>query len=78
MGERESELNKISQGGHFMLKISEEDLERERREGREEGREEGEANMVKRLFTLGNTVKQIAELFQIPEAKVEEYLAMKA
>ena len=56
-----------------MWKISEEDLERERREGKAEG----EANMVKRLFELGNTVKQIAAMFKIPETKVEEYLAMK-
>ncbi len=33
--------------------------------------------MVKRLFELGNTVKQIAAMFKIPETKVEEYLAMK-
>ena len=57
-----------------MWKISEEDLERERREGREEGK----ANMVKRLFELGNTVKQIAEMFKMSESEVERYLAMKA
>ena len=57
-----------------MWKISEEDLERERREGKAEG----EANMVKRLFELGNTVKQIAEMFKMSESEVERYLAMKA
>ena len=49
-----------------------------RAEGEAKGRAEGEANMVKRLFDLGNTAKQIAAMFKIPETKVEEYLAMKA
>ncbi len=49
-----------------------------RAEGEAKGRAEGEANMIKRLYDLGNTVKQISELFKMPEKKVEEYLAMKA
>ena len=49
-------------------------------EGREkgiaEGRAEGEANMIKRLYQLGNTVKQIASMFKMPESEVEKMLAM--
>lgn len=49
-------------------------------EGREkgiaEGRAEGEANMIKRLYQLGNTVKQIAAMFKMPESEVEKMLAM--
>lgn len=45
-------------------------------EGRVKGEVEGEAKMIKRLYQLGKTVKQIAELYQMPESKIEAYLAM--
>lgn len=44
-------------------------------EGKAQGRAEGEASMIKRLYQLGNTVKQIAALFRMPESEVEKYLA---
>lgn len=51
-------------------------IEETREDAMEEGRVEGEASMIKRLFNLGNTVKQIASLFKMPESEVEKYLAM--
>ena len=45
-------------------------------EGEAKGRAEGEAGMIKRLHNLGNTVKQIASMFKMPESEVEKYLAM--
>ncbi len=45
-------------------------------EGEAKGVEKGEAGMIKRLFELGNTVKQIASLFKMPESEVERFLAM--
>lgn len=50
-------------------------LAKGRKEGEEKGRKEGEAGMIKRLYELGNTVKQIALLFNMPESEVENYLA---
>ena len=51
-------------------------LEEGRAKGIAEGRAEGEANMIKRLYQLGNTVKQIASMFKMPESEVEKMLAM--
>ena len=45
-------------------------------ETREDALKEGQASMIKRLHDLGNTVKQIASMFKIPESEVEKYLAM--
>ena len=45
-------------------------------EGEAKGVEKGEAGMIKRLYELGNTVKQIASLFKMPESEVERFLAM--
>ena len=47
-----------------------------RAEGEAKGVEKGEAGMIKRLYELGNTVKQIASLFKMPESEVERFLAM--
>ena len=51
-------------------------LEEGKAKGRAEGRAEGEASMIKRLYQLGNTVKQIASMFRMPESEVEKFLAM--
>lgn len=45
-------------------------------ETREDALKEGQASMIKRLHDLGNTVKQIASMFKMPESEVEKYLAM--
>ena len=45
-------------------------------ETREGVLKEGQASMIKRLHDLGNTVKQIASMFKMPESEVEKYLAM--
>ena len=45
--------------------------------GEARGEAKGEAKMIKRLYQLGNTVKQIANLYQLPESKIEKYLAME-
>ena len=78
-------LDDISEGGYFMFKATQEDFDRQKAEGeaigeaRGEARGEakGEANMIKRLYRLGKTVKQIAEFFQTSEEEIESYLAME-
>lgn len=45
-------------------------------ETRQDALKEGEASMIKRLYDLGNSVKQIAALFKMPESDVEKMLAM--
>ena len=51
-----------------------------RAEGEAKGRAEGEAKgvsgMLKKLQKLGKTVKQLSEMFDMPEAEVERFLAM--
>ena len=54
----------------------EEGREEGRAEGRAEGEAKGEAKILKRLKELGNSVKQLSEMFSIPESTVEQYLAM--
>ena len=50
-------------------------LEINGREEYEKGRAEGKAALLRRLQNLGNTVKQIAALFDMPASEVEELLA---
>ena len=45
-------------------------------EGIAEGKTKGEAALLKKLQKLGNTVKQIAAMFEMPESEVERLLAI--
>ena len=45
-------------------------------EGIAEGKTKGEAALLKKLQKLGNTVKQIAAMFEMPENEVERLLAI--
>jgi len=53
-----------------------EEYEKGRAEGRAEGKAEGKAALLRRLQNLGNTVKQIAALFDMPESEVEQLLSL--
>ena len=48
----------------------------ERDQGRAEGRAEGEAKLLKKLIKLGNSIKQLSEMFEMPESEIETLLAM--
>lgn len=68
-------------GGEVVNMLFEEyDVDKARKvlieETREDALKEGQASMIKRLHDLGNTVKQIASMFKMPESEVEKYLAM--
>ena len=48
----------------------------ERDQGRAEGRAEGEAKLLKKLIKLCNSIKQLSEMFEMPESEIETLLAM--
>ena len=47
-----------------------------RAEGEAKGRAEGEAKLLKKLIKLGNSIKQLSEMFEMPESEIESLLAM--
>ena len=53
-----------------------EEFEKGKAEGIAEGKTKGEAALLKKLQKLGNTVKQIAAMFEMPENEVERLLAI--
>jgi len=53
-----------------------EEFEKGKAEGIAEGKTKGEAALLKKLQKLGNTVKQIAAMFEMPESEVERLLAI--
>lgn len=63
-------------GGISMCEIYDKIEEKGRAEGEAKGREKGKSELLKRLQNLGNTVKQIAAMFEMPESEVEKLLAM--
>ena len=48
-----------------------------RAEGKAIGRAEAQSSMLKKLQKLGNSVKQLSAMFDIPENEIEKLLAMK-
>ncbi|MBQ8135749.1 MAG: hypothetical protein IJ192_15340, partial [Clostridia bacterium] len=39
-------------------------------------REEGKAKLLKKLSKLGNSIKQLSEMFEMPENKIETLITM--
>ncbi|MBQ8132879.1 MAG: hypothetical protein IJ192_00460 [Clostridia bacterium] len=45
-------------------------------DGWKQGQSEGEAKMLKKLQKLGNSIKQLSVMFEMPESEIEKLLAM--
>ena len=39
-------------------------------------REEGRVKLLKKLSKLGNSIKQLSEMFEMPESKIETLITM--
>ena len=59
-----------------MEKGMEKGREEGRAEGMEKGKAEGEATLLKKLMKLGNSIKQLSEMFEMPESEIEALLAL--
>ena len=73
-------LDSLAEKEFFNMKITEEDIAEAKIEyeakGRAEGRAEGRADLLKKLIKLGNSIKQLSEMFEMPESEIEGLLAM--
>ena len=84
----QTDFNNIKEREYFNMKITEQDINEAKIEAMAEGRAEGiakgraegiakgEARILKKLQALGNSIKQLSEMFDMPESEVESLLAM--
>ena len=74
---RMSELfDEEAQRKQYDIAIKEQFKAEGRAEGEAKGRAEGEAKLLKKLIKLGNSIKQLSEMFEMPESEIESLLAM--
>ncbi len=75
-------LDSLAEKEFFNMKITEQDIAEAKVEyeakGRTEGEAKGEAKLLKKLVKLGNSIKQLSEMFEIPESEIEGLLALDA
>ena len=76
----QTDFNNIREREYFNMKITEQDINEAKieamAEGRAEGIAKGEAKILKKLQALGNSIKQLSEMFDMTESEVETLLAM--
>ena len=75
-------IDSLAEKEFFNMKITEQDIAEAKVEyeakGRTEGEAKGEAKLLKKLVKLGNSIKQLSEMFEIPESEIEGLLALDA
>ncbi len=64
------------QRNQYDIAVKKIEREKGRAEGMEKGMEKGQAKLLKKLSKLGNSIKQLSEMFEMPESEIETLLAM--